>query len=79
MDPTTLTGAISILREGGVYACLALLGWAYWRQVGRKDGELKALYERLVTLAEGQTAALTKVHEALRSLREAIQELRRRV
>lgn len=54
-----------------------MLGWAFWRLSERKDRELKALHERLLSMSEVQTAAITKVEAALVALKEAIQELRR--
>ena len=56
---------------------MAVLGWAFWCMSSRKDQELKALHVKIVTLAEVQTAAITKVEAALVALREAIQQLRR--
>ena len=70
-------------RRAGVWAhhyfhgLVAVLGWAFWRLSERKDRELKALHERLLSMAEVQTAAITKVEAALVALKEAIQQLRR--
>ena len=65
------------LRATGPYGLVAVLGWAFWRLSERKDRDLKSLHERLFSMAEAQTAAMTKVEAALVALKEAIVELRR--
>ncbi len=77
MDPSGFSTIAELLQATGPYGLVAILGWAFWRLSERKDRELKCLHERLLTMAEAQTAAITKVEAALVALREAIAELRR--
>ena len=77
MDPTGFSTIAEILQATGPYGLVAILGWAFWRVNEKKDIELKVLHERLMTMAEQQTAAVTKVEAALVALKEAIQELKR--
>ena len=77
MDPSVLTTIADVLKATGPYGLVAVLGWAFWRLSERKDRDLKALHERLLSMSEVQTAAITKVEAALVALKEAIQELRR--
>jgi hypothetical protein len=72
------TSVASWLQATGPYGLVAVLGWAFWRINEKKDRELKALHERIVVLAEAQTAAVIKVEAALVALRDAIDELRGR-
>ena len=77
MDPSAFSMIADFLKATGPYGLVAVLGWAFWRLSERKDRELKSLHERLVSMAEAQTAAMTKVEAALVALKEAIVELRR--
>ena len=77
MDQSSFSTIAEVLKATGPYGLVAILGWAFWRMSSRKDQELKALHEKIVTLAEVQTAAVTKVEAALVALKEAIQDLRR--
>ena len=77
MDPGSVSTIAEVLMATGPYGLVAVLGWAFWRLSERKDRELKALHERLLSMAEAQTAAITKVEAALVALKEAIVELRR--
>ena len=77
MDPNAFSMIADFLKATGPYGLVAVLGWAFWRLSERKDRELKSLHERLVSMAEAQTAAMTKVEAALVALKEAIVELRR--
>lgn len=77
MDPSAFTMIADFLKATGPYGLVALLGWAFWRLSERKDRQLQSLHERLVSMAEAQTAAITKVEAALVALKEAIVELRR--
>lgn len=72
------TSVPSWLQATGPYGLVAVLGWAFWRINEKKDRELKALHEKIVVLAEAQTAAVIKVEAALVALRDAIDELRGR-
>jgi hypothetical protein len=72
------TSVASWLQATGPYGLVAVLGWAFWRINEKKDRELKALHEKIVVLAEAQTAAVIKVEAALVALRDAIDELRGR-
>ncbi len=72
------TSIASWLQATGPYGLVAVLGWAFWRVNEKKDRELKALHEKIVVLAEAQTAAVIKVEAALVALRDAIDELRGR-
>jgi hypothetical protein len=72
------TSVAAWLQATGPYGLVAVLGWAFWRVNEKKDRELKALHEKIVVLAEAQTAAVIKVEAALVALRDAIDELRGR-
>ncbi|MBK8482459.1 MAG: hypothetical protein IPL40_15050 [Proteobacteria bacterium] len=72
------TSVAAWLQATGPYGLVAVLGWAFWRVNEKKDRELKALHEKIVELAEAQTAAVIKVEAALVALRDAIDELRGR-
>jgi hypothetical protein len=72
------TSVAAWLQATGPYGLVAILGWAFWRVNEKKDRELKALHEKIVVLAEAQTAAVIKVEAALVALRDAIDELRGR-
>jgi len=72
------TSVAAWLQATGPYGLVAVLGWAFWRINEKKDRELKALHEKIVVLAEAQTAAVIKVEAALVALRDAIDELRGR-
>ena len=72
------TSVTAWLQATGPYGLVAVLGWAFWRVNEKKDRELKALHEKIVVLAEAQTAAVIKVEAALVALRDAIDELRGR-
>ena len=72
------TSVAAWLQATGPYGLVAVLGWAFWRVNEKKDRELKALHEKIVELAEAQTAAVIKVEAALIALRDAIDELRGR-
>ncbi len=64
------------LKASGPYGLVAVLGWAFWRVIEKKDYEVKELYEKVAQITEAQTLAITKVEAALLALREAIDELR---
>jgi len=72
------TSVAAWLQATGPYGLVAVLGWAFWRVNEKKDREIKALHEKIVELAEAQTAAVIKVEAALVALRDAIDELRGR-
>ena len=72
------TSVAAWLQATGPYGLVAVLGWVFWRVNEKKDRELKALHEKIVELAEAQTAAVIKVEAALVALRNAIDELRGR-
>ena len=76
MEPSTIIPIATLLEAAGPYGFVAVTLWAYWRLSERKDKELKALHERIVELAERQTAALVKVETALTSLRRVIERIR---
>src|SRR5690606_20367069 len=60
-----------MLQATGPYGLVAILGWAFWRVNEKKDRELKVLGEKVVAMAEAQTAAIIKVEAALVALRDA--------
>ena len=55
------TSVAAWLQATGPYGLVAVLGWAFWRVNEKKDRELKALHEKIVELAEAQTARGSKV------------------
>jgi len=66
----------SFLKATGPYGLVSVLAWAFWRINEKKDRELKALHERMMSMAEEQTVAVTKVEAALVALKEAIEGLK---
>ena len=77
MDATGISTVAEILSATGPYGFLAILGAAYWKLSQKKDREMRELFDRVLTLAEAQTAAITKMESALVALREIIADLRR--
>jgi hypothetical protein len=75
MNPSGLATFAEILQATGPYGLVAVLGWAFWRINEKKVRELKALHEKIVQLAEAQTAAIVKVEAALVALRDAIEDM----
>jgi hypothetical protein len=54
---------------------VCILGWAFWRINEKKDRELKALSQKVVEMAQAQTAAIVGVEAALVALKDAIEDL----
>jgi hypothetical protein len=79
MEPTAFSAFAEVLRASGPYGLVVVLGWAFWRVNEKKDRELKDLHATVVRMAEGQTAAITKVEAALVALKEAIDGMRHRL
>lgn len=75
MDPNSFSLVAEFLKATGPYGLVAVLGWAFWRINEKKDRELKALSQKVVAMAEAQTAVITKVELALIALKEAIEDL----
>ena len=75
MDPSSFSTIAEFLKATGPYGLVAVLGWAFWRINEKKDRELKSLSQKVVAMAEAQTAAITKVESALVALKEAITDL----
>jgi hypothetical protein len=78
MNPSGLATFAELLQATGPYGLVAVLGWAFSRINEKKDRELKALHEKIVQLAEAQTAAIVKVEAALVALRDAIKDMHER-
>jgi hypothetical protein len=77
MESSLIPLVADVLSATGPYGFVAILSWAIWRVNERKDKELKLLTEKVITLAEAQTQAITKVESALLSLKGAIEGTRR--
>ena len=75
MDPSSFSTIAEFLKATGPYGLVAVLGWAFWRINEKKDRELKSLSQKVVAMAEAQTAAITKVESALVAIKEAITDL----
>ena len=75
MDALGLSAIADVLKATGPYGLVAVLGWAFWRINEKKDRELKILSQKVVAMAEAQTAAITKVESALLALKKAIEDL----
>ncbi len=75
MEPIGFATVAEFLKATGPYGLVAILGWAFWRINEKKDRELKSLSQKVVSMAEAQTAAITKVEAALVALKEAISNL----
>jgi len=74
MDPSGLATIAEVLKATGPYGLVAVLGWAFWRINEKKDRELKILSQKVVAMAEAQTAAIVKVESALVALKKAIED-----
>jgi hypothetical protein len=68
MDASTMAGFIGMLRDGGPWAIVVMLGWTCWRQQGI-----------ILTQAREQTAAIVRFHELLSGLKESIERLADRI
>jgi len=68
----------NILEATSPFGFIALLAWGFWRVNDRKDKQLTAMHERLISIAEKQTEAMAKMESALVSLRSAIEGLARK-
>jgi hypothetical protein len=77
MEPTVLSTFAEVLKATGPYGLVVILGWAFWFVNEKKDRELKVLSQKVVSMAEAQTAAIVKVENALVALKEAIDGMRR--
>ena len=75
MESEMIAKIAQVLSATGLYGCLAVLGWAFWKSNEKKDSELRSIYHRLILITEAQTGALVKVEGALVSLREAIERI----
>ena len=68
MDATGISTVAEILSATGPYGFLAILGAAYWKLTQKKDREMRELFDRVVKLAEAQTAAIYELKAVMRSL-----------
>lgn len=75
MDPAAISPIADILGATSPYGFVAILGWAFWRINEKKDRELKSLSQKVIDLAEAQTAAILKMESALVALKETIEDL----
>ena len=75
MDPATLSPFVGFLTASGPYGLVCVIGWAFWKVNEKKDRELKALSQKIVEMAQAQTAAIVGVEAALVALKDAIEDL----
>ncbi len=75
MDPSTITPIANILSATGPYGLVVVLSWAIWKVLERKDRELKSLSQKVIALAEAQTAAILKMESAMVALKKTIEDL----
>jgi hypothetical protein len=75
MDPATLSPIVGFLTASGPYGLVCVIGWAFWKVNEKKDRELKALSQKIVEMAQAQTAAIVGVEAALVALKDAIEDL----
>ena len=75
MESEMIAKIAQVLSATGLYGCLVVMGWAFWKSNEKKDNELRSIYHRLILITEAQTGALVKVEAALTSLKEAIERL----
>ena len=75
MDPATLSPFVSFLSASGPFGLVCVLGWAFWRINEKKDRELRALSQKVVEMAQAQTAAIVGVEAAIVALKDAIVDL----
>ena len=75
MDPATISPFVNLLSASGPYGLVCVLGWAFWRINEKKDRELKLLSQKIVEMAQAQTAAIVGVEAALVALKDAIEDL----
>jgi hypothetical protein len=72
MEVNTIETLAALLTATGPFGVVGILSWAYWRLSERKDRELRNLYDRLIRLAETQTAAVVKLDAALVSIKDIV-------
>ena len=75
MDPAGFIALAEMLKATGPYGLVAVLGWAFWRVNEKKDRELKILSQKVVAMAEAQTAAITRMESALLALKNALEHM----
>lgn len=72
MDVSAIDTLAALLTATGPYGLVAVLSWAYWKLADRKDRELRGIYDRLIRLAETQTAAVAHLESALVALKDVV-------
>jgi hypothetical protein len=70
----TLHELTSLLEASGPYGVVAILAWAFWRIMQRKDLELREMTDIIVGLAKSQTEAINKTEGALTALTSALRD-----
>lgn len=68
MTAEWLTSIVDVLKTGGPWAILVILGLAYWK----KDQECTSAYLLMKDLSVAQTAAMTKLKDAISQLTDTL-------
>ena len=68
MLPDIITTVIKLLEEGGPWAIVVFISWAYLR----KDKECKSIYKDITEITKEQTLAIQKFTTTIEHLREVI-------
>ncbi len=76
MESTLISFFSDILNTSGPYGLVAILCWVIWRVNEKKDKDLRVLTQKVITMAEAQTAAIVKIETAIVSLKVTIQRQR---
>lgn len=65
---------IQTIIQSGPWGLVAVLGWAFWRVIGRREAETKLFYERFIDLSEKQIASSLRMEVALTNVEKCISE-----
>lgn len=65
---------IETIISSGPWGLVAVLGWAFWRVIGRRELETKLFYERFIDLSEKQIASSLRLEVALQNVEKCISE-----
>lgn len=68
----SLAELVSILEASGPYGVVAILCWAFWKVLARKDKELVDQTQIIIDLARTQTEAMHRTEGALTALTAAL-------
>jgi hypothetical protein len=71
MEDLTL---VQTVISSGPWGLVAVLGWAFWRTIGRREVETILFYERFIELSEKQIASSLRMEVALGNVEKCSSE-----